>query len=662
MARCVNQLDDAKALDAVRTLLKRLVAKSLGNVVVLWLIVAAIGWTARTPGLSAREFDSISNRFHFERATFPRLGAGERSVRMVNPRFEGIVSWISTVGAGIALGDLDGDGLSNDACLVDPRTDQVIVTPVPGTGARYAPFTLSPPPSHDEKLRTAPMGCLFADFNEDGLLDLVVYYWGRTPVAFLRRQTIPSQPLSADSFLPQELVPGAERWYTNAALTADLDGDGHADLIFGNYFPDGSAVLGPDGPAEMQDSMSRADNGGSKPILLWKSATSGPNPSVTFTRVPDMTASLGTGWTLAMAACDLDGDLLPEIYIANDFGPDRLLYNISTPGHVAFKPLRGKRGWTTPKSKVLGQDSFKGMGVDCADLNGDGLPDLMVGNITDSYALEESNLVYLSTGNLEAFKSGVAPYQERSEALGLARSGWSWDVRFGDFDNEGDQQILQATGFLRGSANRWPDLQELAMGNDLMLRNPAHWPHFQPGDELSGGNQDRFYVRSASGRYFDVGARIGLGEPFITRGIAVADVDGDGRLDFVLANQWGDSYFFHNISPSTGDFLGLHLLLPTAPTRTEIHPGHAVGATAASPAIGAHATVYLPDGRKLVRQVDGGNGHSGKSTPDLHFGLGAVGRQSLRVAIDWRDRAGMIRHMETSLTPGWYTVVLGSGN
>jgi hypothetical protein len=643
----------------MRTLLKRLVGNSSGRIVLLWLIVAAIGWAARAPALSGRETDSMSKRFHFERANFPGLGAGDRSIRKVNPRFQGIVSWISTVGAGIALGDLDGDGLSNDACLVDPRTDQVIVTPVPGTGERYASFVLVPGPPPDQTVRTAPMGCLFADLNEDGLLDVVVYYWGRTPVAFLRRPTSASQPLSSDSFLAQELVAGKERWYTNAALVADLDGDGHADLIFGNYFPDGSAVLGPEGPAEMQNSMSRANNGGSKPILLWKSATAGQKPSVNFTRVPDL-ASLGTGWTLAMAACDLDGDLLPELYIANDFGPDRLLYNISTPGHVAFQPVRNRRGWTTPKSKVMGQDSFKGMGVDCADLNGDGIPDLMVGNITDPYALEESNLVFLSTGKLEAFKSGVAPYQERSESLGLARSGWSWDVRFGDFDNEGDVQILQATGFLRGATNRWPDLQELAMGNDLMVRNPTHWPHFQPGDEVSGGNQDRFYVRSASGRYFDVGARIGLGEPFITRGIAVADVDGDGRLDFALANQWGDSVFFHNVSESTGNFLGLRLLLPIKQTRTQIYAGNAAMGIAASPAIGARAAVYLPDGRKLVRQVDGGNGHSGKSSPDLHFGLGAVGRENLRVGIDWRDRKGTIRHIETNLIPGWHTVVLGS--
>ncbi len=629
---------------------------------VLWGAVALIGWFAQLPRLSPEESAGMAGRFHFQRERFPRLDGPSRTYRNVNPRLQRINAWISTVGAGIALGDLDGDGLSNDACLVDPRTDDVIVTPVPGTGERYRPFALNPHPLPYDPSSMAPMGCLLVDLNEDGLRDVVVYYWGRTPVAFLRRSTSQDTPLSADSFVPQELVPDGERWYTNAGLAADIDGDGHADLIFGNYFPDGSMVLGNSGTVEMQASMSRAGNGGSKPVLLWKSATSGEKPSVQFSRAPDLDPGLGHGWTLAMAACDIDGDLRPDIYIANDYGPDVLLHNVSSPGHVAFQRLRGRRELTTPKSKVLGQDSFKGMGVDCADLNGDGFPDFLVGNITDSYALEESNLLFISTGNLKEMQSGVAPYRERGESLGLARSGWSWDVRFGDFDNDGFPEIVQATGFLKGSTNRWPELQELAMGNDLMLRDPSHWPRVAPGDDLSGGNHDRFYVRSRSGRYFDMAAQVGLGEPYVTRGVAVADVDGDGRLDFALANQWADSFFFHNLSESTGDFLGLHVLLPVIPASTTIRDGHTAGPLRGYPALGARVTVYLPDGRKLVQQVDGGNGHSGKSSPDLHFGLGSVGRRGLRVAFDWRDRSGTVRHEEADLAPGWHTVLLGSSD
>lgn len=624
--------------------------------VVLWGAIAVVGWLARQPSLTSSEAHELEMRFQFERMPFPSMGKELRSQRKVNPQLQRIVSWISSVGAGVALGDLDGDGLSNDACLVDPRTDSVVITPAPGTGARYRPFALDPRPlSFDSSV--APMGCILADLNEDGLRDVVVYYWGRTPIAFLRREG--SLPLSVESFAARELVEGGERWYTNAGLVADLDGDGHADLIFGNYFPDGSVILGGSGPAEMHASMSHASNGGSKPVLLWKSATSGAEPSVQFSRPRNTDGALGNGWTLAMAACDVDGDLLPELYIANDFGPDVLLHNVSSPGHPAFQRLLGSRDWTTPKSKVAGQDSFKGMGVDCTDLNGDGIPDFLVSNITDTYALEESNLLFMSTGDIEGMKSGRAPYREQAEKLGLARSGWSWDVRFGDFDNDGIPEVIQATGFVKGSTNRWPELQELAMGNDVMLRHPEHWPRIAAGDDLSGENHDRFFVRSRSGRYFDLAASAGLGEPMVTRGIAVADVDGDGRQDFALANQWGDSLFFHNNSKSAGSFLGLHVLLPVVPAPATAHEGHPERALRAYPATGARVTVFLPDGRKLVKQVDGGNGHSGKSTTDLHFGLGTLDSGRLRVAFDWRDRDGTIGHFETHLMAGWHTILLG---
>jgi hypothetical protein len=626
----------------------------------LWGIVAILWWVARLPHLSRTDLENLAARFRFERSTFsqPDSLGQSRSHRTVNPRIRQIAGWISSVGAGIALGDLDGDGLPNDACLVDPRTDKVIVTPVPGTGQRFRPFTLDPQPLRYDALTMAPMGCLMVDLNEDGLRDLVVYFWGRTPIAFLRRNTSTDLPLSRDSFVAQELVPGDERWYTNAGLTADFDGDGHADLLFGNYFPDGNLVLGAPGPVEMQSSMSHANNGGSKPILLWKAASSGENPAVHFETVE--MKEFGTGWTLAMAACDIDGDLLPEIYIANDFGPDKLLMNFSTPGHLAFLALRGRRGWTTPKSKVLGRDSYKGMGVDCGDLNGDGIPDFVVSNISDTYALEEGNLAFLSTGDTTAMRSGFAPYREQGEAMGLARSGWSWDVRFGDFDNDSTLELIQANGFVRGKINRWPELHELAMANDVMVENPSHWPVFKPGTDISGGNHDHFFVRSGSGRYFDIAKEIGLGEPQVSRGVATADVDGDGRLDFAVANQWGDSFFYHNVAPAAGNFLGLHLLLPVQPGPIAIRDGHPGRDVPAYPAIGARVTVWLPDGRKLVQQIDGGNGHSGKSSTDLHFGLGAIGGLLLPASFDWRDRTGVVQHYDTTLVPGWHTVLLGT--
>jgi hypothetical protein len=366
---------------------------------------------------------------------------------------------------------------------------------------------------------------------------------------------------------------------------------------------------------------------------------------------------------LAVGAADLDGDQLPELYFVNDFGPDWLLHNRSTPGKLAFARLEGRKTLTTPNSKVLGRDSFKGMGVDFGDLNGDGLLDIFVSNIAAEYSLLESHFLWLSTGATARMRQGVAPYVDASERLGLARTGWAWEARLADFDNDGILEALQATGFVRGEIDRWPELQELAMGNDELLKNPRSWLRLKPGDDLSGSQQNAFFVRSASGTYFDIAPQLRLEpaeRPFVSRGIAVADVDGDGKLDMAVANQWEASVFHRNTSPTRHAFLGLHLRLPIDKrATTEAYPGHP-NAVPSRPALGATATVVV-NGRRLTGQVDGGNGHSGKRSADLHFGLGTrPSVETVHVELRWRDVNGSVQRHTLKLRPGWHTVLLGT--
>ena len=253
---------------------------------------------------------------------------------------------------------------------------------------------------------------------------------------------------------------------------------------------------------------------------------------------------------------------------ANDFGPDLLLHNRSTPGHFQFASLHGERKFDTPASCVINQDSFKGMGVDFGDINGDGLLDIYVSNLTSQWALTESHFLWLNTGQTERMKEGIAPFRQASEELGLSRSGWSWDCRLADLNNDGVLEALQANGFIKGQINRWPELQSLGTSNNQLLNNPKFWPRLQPGDDVSGHDTFAFFVRAKDGRYYDVAPKLTLqdgqsmSEAMVTRGISLADVDGDGRLDFAVANQWQPSYFYHNECPKPGNFMGLHLLLP----------------------------------------------------------------------------------------------------
>jgi hypothetical protein len=571
------------------------------------------------------------------------------------------------------MNDLDGDGLANDLCLVDPRIDQVVITPTPGRGEhRYPPFALDPAPLPMNDVM-APMGCAPGDFNEDGRMDLLVYMWGRTPVVYLAKAT--ATKLDAGTYLPTELAPGdnstggrytGPQWNTNAATVADFDGDGHDDIFIGNYFPQ-SAVLDPavDGDVQMNHSMSNAHNGGEDYFFRSTGHSAGAHPTVSYQKLDTVLPEQASkGWELAASAIDLDGDQLPELYLANDFGPDRMFYNQSTPGHIKLSQVEGVRTPLTPKSKTLGHDSFKGMGVDFGDLDHDGIYDLFVSNITTTFGIEESNFQFMSTAKDQAdlraqLARGDVPWEDRSAEAGTAWSGWGWDVKMEDFNNHGDLSIAQATGFVKGEINRWPQLQELATANDGVLQNPAWWPNMRAGDDVAGNQTLRFYAKGSDGRYANLADQLGLAVPVPTRGIATGDADGDGLVDMAVARQWDAPVFYHNQAPSPGSFLGLRL----AHDSTTASAGPAVpGALAApgSPVTGARVTVTLADGRKLIARVDGGSGHSGRRASEVHIGLGDDVSGPVRVHLQWRDRSGQVHDQDLTTSQGWHSLQLGS--
>ncbi|MPZ00558.1 MAG: hypothetical protein GEU97_21800 [Actinophytocola sp.] len=620
-----------------------LLRRAVVPVLALALCVTVGVFTVR-PSLGHAEAEKLTSGFAFDTVALNAAPPDARQQRDVQPNLERIRAWISAVGAAVSVTDLRGLGRAADACLVDPRDDSVTVLPVPGTGG-YERFTLDPDGlPYDATM--APMGCVPADLDENGAMDFVVYYWGRSPVVFLNS----GQGTQASDYTARELVSPMEVWNTSAMSTADVDGDGHLDILAGNYFPDGARVLDPeargDERMQMQHSMGDAQNAGINRLLLTEpTGDAGELPRITDASTA-MPKSSAHAWTLAFGWQDLTGNQLPDLYVANDFGPDDLLVNTSTPGDVRFTEVVAGKDMTTPGSQVLGHGSFKGMGVAYTWNPGDALPLLTVSNITTPYALHESNYAFVGDGRDDpgaALLAGESTYEQAAERLGVARSGWSWDIKSGDFDNSGVDELLQTTGFLKGERNRWPELQELAMGNDDLLNRPELWPKFQLGDDLSGHEHNPLWTRADDGRYYDVASELDIVQPHLSRGVALSDVDGDGALDALVANQWENSVLLRNRTPHAGDAAYLRLL----------RPGAAGGWV---DVIGAEVTHEI-DGAKKRAQLYPANGHAGASGPEVQLAL--PDGEPTEATIAWPD--GNATHQSTvDVRPGHHTVELGT--
>jgi enediyne biosynthesis protein E4 len=634
--------------------------RKFGLYLIILVVLASFFMGAKLPGLSRAERSLMASRFHFSQfslpVTPPVYRSGDEYSAEVNPKLKHIGSWVSLIGASVSMIDYDRDGLPNDLCITDLRSKTVLLSPAPRTGMRFKPIELLKPGRDFDGQGIYPSGCKSGDFNRDGLIDFAVIFLGRQPLLLLQ------DSLDERGFTRVEMVSDSmPEWYSATGNVADYDGDGYLDLAVGNYWREGNETYKTTSTHEpvLQNSLSKADNGGLNYILR---QVVGSHPT-RFEVVQPFDSLDSRSYTLAMASGDLTGDALPEIYYSNDFGPDLLYKNQSVPGKIALVKVKGRRNPMTPKSKTLGWDSFKGMGADFADLDGDGLLDIYVSNIAGDWKVQESHFLWHNTNHPEAWLKNEAPYTEISEKLGLSRSDWGWDSKLADLDNDGILEAFQATGGFKGKHNAWPELQQWAMGLDGFIADPSKWPKFM-GNDVSGNSHNRFFVADKHGYYHDLANEIGLGGAYCSRGISLGDVDGDGDLDIAVANIWEDSYFYLNESQNENGFLGAHILkcADQNPDKPFLIAGHPQKGSKCAPDIGVRVRVVQDNIPGRIILIDGNNGHSGGRAADALFGFGKISQlHTYGLALEWRDQTGF----HTATLPaalGWNTIIMPKGD
>jgi len=254
----------------------------------------------------------------------------------------------------------------------------------------------------------------------------------------------------------------------------------------------------------------------------------------------------------------------------------------------------------------IGNDTFKSMSVDFADVNNDGIFDWYVSNIASPFAMQENHFLWVSTGKMDKIKKGIAPWVDKAEDLGVGHSAWAWDARFEDFDNCGTVELVQ--GHWSGKRNGEPLAGSRSGGRSQrqLVRHPASWPRFLPGSDVDGSAQKPFWVRGDDGHYVNLANDLWPDMTSPARGIAVADVYGNGYPDMVFANFWDNSVFIKN-NGSGNRFMELYLLLPAAeatdqPAAIQVHDGHPTWREG-TPAVGAFVEIETPDGRKADQTI-----------------------------------------------------------
>ena len=197
--------------------------------VVSLVLLAIVGYLAYLPGPSATELERLKSAFNFE---VIRLQDGdgpfksEGSHLFLSTNLHHVENFlVSFIPTGATFTDLDSNGLFDEFCTADPFSSRVRIFPAPTRQEPFEPFEVPMPEGFDRET-ARPTGCLSCDFDQDGTNDLLVHFWGRSPVLVFNADT--DGRLEPGDFEAAEFVSPPQVWYTHSASTGDVDGDGPA--------------------------------------------------------------------------------------------------------------------------------------------------------------------------------------------------------------------------------------------------------------------------------------------------------------------------------------------------------------------------------------------------------------------------------------------------
>jgi enediyne biosynthesis protein E4 len=456
------------------------------------------------------------------------------------------------------------------------------------------------------------------DINNDGWMDIYVCATMLENPADRRNMLFVNQGLNSDSipvFVEEAGKYGiADEGYSVMAAFLDYDRDGDLDLyILTNerliHVPTNYRPKITDGSSPNNDRLYRNNGNGS------------------FTNVTKEAGILIEGFGLGLSVSDFNKDGWPDIYVSNDYLSNDLLYINN--GDGTFK---------NRISEFVGHQSQFSMGNDAADINNDGLTDIItldmlpetndrkkttIGNKSyqtyinnKQYGYEFQhvrNMLHLNNGLHQNIK-----FSEIGQLAGIHQTEWSWSPLFADFDNDGYKDLIVTNGFPKDITDKDFSNYRADVGN---VASPANLIDSIPVVKIPNyGFQNRGDLT-----FKDVTNEWGLGTPSFSNGAAFADLDNDGDLDYLINNINDVAFIYENTLYSAKKKTDNNYL------RVKLKGN---GANVLS--VGAKATIYYDKGKTQYAEESLYRGFLSSVEPIIHFG---IGKQSSidSLLVQWPD-------------------------